>query len=482
MKYLTTKLLAAALLLSMMTACGTDTGSGVQADAVSGTVSETAATSVDDGAPVFPDISYGGEEIHFLTEECTFGDMYTSIEIYSAGEDGSLINDTVYRRNALIEDRFDVRITEERLQNASQTAYNTVIAGEDVYDVMLPYLNASVNNAIAGLYRNLYDVENLHLENSWWDQRANENLQVGGKLYFSTGDISILDNECTMVLFFNKQMIAENDLADPYQLVKDGKWTVDELFAMCTGVSNDLNGDGVLKIEEDRFGLFCAHNLPHSLYFATGERIVTTDKNGELQLVMHNERSVEAVNKILELCLGREHMKGGFDESVKAFMEGRLMFAGWALTDINSIRDCQYDFGILPYPKYDEAQTEYYSLISTGLTPGVSIPVTNNAPEKAGLILEAMAYHSVDTLTHAYYETALNDRYIRDEDSGEMLDIIFASRVYDFGYIYDVGGLGLLIQQMFQSNQQNFASRYEKYESKALAELADLAAAFADAE
>ena len=481
MKQQKTKLLAAVLLLSVLTACGADTGTGTQTDAVSDTAASS-AVSEQDGAPVFPDISFGGEEIHFLTEECTFGDMYTSMEIYSAGEDGSLINDTVYRRNVQIEEQFDVKITEERLQKATQTAYNTVIAGEDVYDVVLPYLNSSVSNAIAGLYRNLYDVDNLHLENSWWDQRANDNLQVGGKLYFSTGDISILDNECTMVLFFNKQMIAENDLADPYQLVKDGKWTLDEMFAMCSGMSSDLNGDGVLKNDEDRFGLFCAHNLPHSLFFATGERIVTADKNGELQLVMQNERSVEAVNRILELCLGKEHMKGGFDESVKAFMEGRLMFAGWALTDINSIRDCQYDFGILPYPKYDEAQKEYYSLISTGLTPGVSIPVTNSAPEKAGLILEAMAYYSVDTLTHAYYETALNDRYIRDEDSGEMLDIIFASRVYDFGYIYDVGGLGLLIQNMFSANQNNFASQFESKESKALAEIAELSSSFAELE
>lgn len=478
MKHSTIHAVSALLLLGMLASCG---GAGETSDAPqTSALSGTSEAIVDDG-PVFPDVSFGGEAIHFLTEESPIG-FYTSIEIYSAGTDGSLLNDTVYNRNMMIEEKFDVRITEERLQDASQTAYNAVLSGEDLYDVVMPYLNSSVSNAIAGLYRNLYDVENLHLENTWWDQRANDNLRIGDKLYFTTGDISILDNECTMVLFFNKQMLAENDLGDPYALVKDGKWTLDSMFEMCAGITTDLNGDDKLKTADDRFGLFCAFNTPHSLFFATGERIVDRDSNGELRLVMNNERSAEAVTKILEKCLDKSHMTGSFEESAKAFNEGRLLIAGWALTDINSIRDCKFDFGILPYPKYNEEQKEYYSLISTGPTPGVSVPVTNNEPEKAGLILEALAYYSVDTLTHAYYDIALNDRYSRDEESGEMLDIIFASRVYDFGFIYNIGGLGSLIETMYSGKNNNFASRYEKLESKAQTALDELVSAFADVE
>lgn len=479
MKHATISAVSALLLLGMLASCG---GAGETSDAPqTSALTGTSEAIVDDG-PVFPDVSYGGEAIHFLTEECTFGTQYTSIEIYSAGTDGSLLNDTVYNRNMMIEEKFDIHITEERMQNATQTAYNTVLSGEDIYDVVMPYLNSSVSNATVGLYRNLNEIENLHLENSWWDQRANENLKVGDKLYFTTGDISILDNECTMVLFFNKKMTAENDLGDPYALVRDGKWTLDSMFEMCSGITTDLNGDDKLKIADDRFGLFCAGNTPHSLYFATGERIVDTDADGQWQLVMNNERAVEAITNIMEKCLDKANMTGYYDDSAKAFNEGRLLIAGWALTDINGIRDCQFDFGILPYPKYDEEQKEYYSLISTGLTPGVSIPVTNAEPEKAGLILEALAYYSVDTLTHAYYDIALNDRYSRDEESGEMLDIIFASRVYDFGFIYNVGELGTLIETMFGAKKNNFVSRYEKLESKALAALEEISAAFDSAE
>ena len=474
MKTTMTRALTALLLLSMLTACGGNAGEGVVTDAK--TNADTAA--VTESGPDFPDVSYGGEAIHFLTEECTFGDIYTSIEIYAAGLDGSLINDTVYNRNLVIEDRFDVRITEDRLQNAHSTAYTAVLSGEDIYDVVMPYLNNSVSNALAGLYLDLNEVENLHLENSWWDQRANENLQVGGKLYFTTGDISILDNECTMVLLFNKEMAAQNDLADPYAMVREGTWTIDALFGLCADLNVDLNGDGVQKDKDDQYGIYCAFNMPHSLFFGAGERIAVADGNGELQIVMYNERSAEIANKLFDYCLDPSVMTG--NERDKAFSEGRLFMSSHAQSDIDSFRDVQFDFGILPYPKYDTAQKEYYSFISTILTPGVSIPVTNAEPEKAGLILEAMAYYSVDTLTHAYYDITLNDRYIRDEDSGDMLDIIFATRVYDFGFIFDVGGLGTMIQNMFSAKNANFASQYEKFEKKAQTTLAEISASFAE--
>ncbi|MGM9625011.1 MAG: hypothetical protein ACI3XM_04800 [Eubacteriales bacterium] len=477
------KTLLGSVLLSalLLAACANDS-----ADAPDPAVTTSAlpndASETDDG-PQFPQVTFGGRDIHFLTELNKGFDSYSSHEIYSAGTDGSLINDTVFARNLKIEERFDVRITEERLENASTVAHQVILSGEDLYDVVMPYMNSSISNALLGLYRNLYDVENLHLESAWWDQRANENLRVGDCLYFTTGDISILDNECTMVLFFNKQLIAEHDLPDPYSLVRDGTWTLDQLFSMSAAVAADLDGDGKMTNKQDRFGLFAASNVPHSMFFGTGERIVKTDSDGTLTLVMNNERSAEIIPYILDCCLSDNVMRSSdFYETVSAFMENRLLFAGWALTDINYIRDCKFDFGILPYPKYEPEQNGYYSLISTGLVPGVSIPKTNAEPETAGLILEAMAYESVSTLTKAYYETALNNRYIRDEESGEMLDIIFASRVYDFGFINDIGGLGQMIGSLFGSKKTTFVSAYEAREKKALAALENLQTAFAEAE
>ena len=75
-----------------------------------------------------------------------------------------------------------------------------------------------------------------------------------------------------------------------------------------------------------------------------------------------------------------------------------------------------------------------------------------------------MAYHSTTTLTPAYYDNALKTRYVRDEESGEMLDIIFATRVYDLGYIFNWGGAGNMITNMFSAKQTEYASNWQKIE------------------
>lgn len=454
---MTKKTIISAVLLSAIllasAACGE---AGAENTVPTGSAQTDTTTAVETEEQRFPAVDYGGETIMFLTEESEWS-QYSSIEIYAKAIDGSLINDTVFMRNAQIEEQFNIHIAENRLRNASTVAYDTILAGEELYDVVMPYINSSAPNAQAGLYLDLNAIDNLHLENPWWDVRANESLRMGDHLYFTTGDISILDNDCTMVFFFNKGLAAENDLESPYTLVKNGKWTIDTLFEMCNVLTSDLNGDDKMTADQDRFGFYFGYNVPHSLYFGVGERIAGHDENGNLTLFVDRERAALAADKILGYCQDKRHLTGDFTESVNPFLEGRLFCAGWALTDINSIRDAQFDFGILPYPKYDEAQKDYCCLISTILVPGVSIPTTNKEPEKAGLILEALAYYSADTLTTAYYDIALNSRYIRDTESSEMLDIIFRNRVYDFGYIYDIGGLGSMISSIFWTNG-NFAS------------------------
>ena len=174
-----------------------------------------------------------------------------------------------------------------------------------------------------------------------------------------------------------------------------------------------------------------------------------------------------------------DHTGGsGFDQVSEMFNAGRVLFVTFALVDINALRNAEFEFGILPYPLYDETQKEYNCLISTICVPALSIPYNCQNTEAVGVTLEAMAYYSVDTLTAAYYDNALKTRYIRDEESGEMLDIIFASRVYDLGFIYNWGGVGYLIQNMYMKKSSNFASEYAKIEKRVLAEMDKTVQAF----
>ena len=159
--------------------------------------------------------------------------------------------------------------------------------------------------------------------------------------------------------------------------------------------------------------------------------------------------------------------KTEFTMVASMFNAGRVMFVTFALSDITDLREAEFEFGILPYPLYDESQTEYNNLISSILVGSTSVPFNNTNTELTGVTLEALAYYSTSTLTPAYYDNALKTRYVRDEESGEMMDIIFATRVYDLGFIYDWGGAGSWVSNVYEGKSVEYVSKWEAIKQKA---------------
>ena len=80
-----------------------------------------------------------------------------------------------------------------------------------------------------------------------------------------------------------------------------------------------------------------------------------------------------------------------------------------------------------------------------------------------------MAYHS-KPVQEAFYDITLTGKFTRDEESREMLDIIFENITYDIGKAFGWGGY---IAQMLTATQQNkgFAALVEANKSKAEAEI-----------
>lgn len=123
-----------------------------------------------------------------------------------------------------------------------------------------------------------------------------------------------------------------------------------------------------------------------------------------------------------------------------AFSEGRVLFNVAGLVRVTVFRSMETDFGILPMPKLDKDQKEYNSIVSLSNANSISIPTTADA-ERSGAVIEALSAESYYTLTPAYYDTVLKTKAARDEVSSDMLDIIFANRIFDVATMYDWGGI-----------------------------------------
>ncbi|MDD2268174.1 MAG: hypothetical protein PHY15_01330 [Eubacteriales bacterium] len=427
------------------------------------------STVVEESVYTLPEKDLDGAVIKFVVPGSTYA-YYESFDIYADETGHGLINDTVYERNMVIQDKYKCKIEEEKMANISQYMLQMVNAGDETNNVYMPMLNDAVRIIPDNVMLDLTQIENLALDMPWWDQNLKSDLSMAGKLYFATGDISTLDNDCTMVVFFNKKLIRDYELENPYTLVENNEWTLDKVYTM-SKVGTISNGDDVWD-NKDKYGLHVAFNAPHSFYFGSGGTLASIDENKNISIGLKNESNITKLIKVFEVSYAHDVVTNKtsgcntFEAICEMFMNDQIIFTTFALIDIKQFKEKEgFEFGILPYPLYDSSQKNYYNFISTSLVPVITIPKTCPNPEDTALIVEAMAYYSKDTLTKAYYDVTLKHRDLQDKESGAMLDIIFASRVYDLGYIYNWGGIGMLIENMNSRNSDNIVSEFQAIES-----------------
>ena len=92
--------------------------------------------------------------------------------------------------------------------------------------------------------------------------------------------------------------------------------------------------------------------------------------------------------------------------------------------------------------------------------------------DEVGLVLEALAAESHYTLIPEYIELSLKTKHARDQESGEMLDIIINNRIFDPMTIYNFGGYGDKFQGYGANNTTDIASDVQK-QSKVIVKTID---------
>ena len=135
------------------------------------------------------------------------------------------------------------------------------------------------------------------------------------------------------------------------------------------------------------------------------------------------------------------------------------------------------DYGFLPYPKLDESQKSYHTLVADNALIG-SIPSMSKNLDKMGAVLEVLSYETKRTVIPAWYETALKLKYSRDDIASQIIDIIHDSTTTNFIYAYSnpLYGAGQIMRGMVDADSTDYASavaRTEKTARKALEKLID---------
>ena len=414
--------------------------------------------AVKDDSYYFSDLSterYDGYNFRILVRQTQTGTQYFE----EPQED--IVDNAIYERNKAVENKYGITISihESASNNYDTSALNSILAGDDAYDIIFPHSRAAFSYAVQGACLNLNEIDSLHLDKPWWSQDIIDSCNINGRLFVLDGDISTSSLNSAMCMLFNKRIFDELGFDYPYEAVRDGDWTFDEFAYYAKKGGADIDGDGVLTDSDDSadrfgFGASGGWSAPINILYTGGQKIYDKTDDGLLELTLYSNKTVDIYDEYFSL------MKNDACSpklGVTPFTQGRLMLFAGSLGDVKTCRSMDDEFGVIPYPKFTEE--DEYATVTNGGAPLLIIPITVPDAERTGAITEALCAYGSKLVIPAYYDRALKTKYSRDDDSEEMLDIIKNSIIFDVGYLSG-GPLQSTGYELANSTNQDFASYY----------------------
>ncbi|GHU34613.1 hypothetical protein FACS1894105_01690 [Clostridia bacterium] len=422
--------------------------------------------------PDLEDRDFGGLEITLFGRNYDEADavkMYS--ETSSEFETGEVMNDAVYKRNRYIEQKYNVAIKgkiSEDFATLLSDIQKEIKAGDNTFDAAFASVSDAATLSQSGFLVDLHTVPNIDLSKPWWDQRAVADLSVGGKLFFTVGDITPWAYAFPEMFIVNKELLQKYALGNPYDDVRNNNWTFDRLGEYVRAVQDDLNGDGVIGTT-DLQGLAAYRDTFSLMLLGGGESVFKKDSNDIPYFALNTERAVNVAEKLYNLLteknsvlIREDYPEDDFGDPYGKFRNGASLFITTWMSLVAMYRDLDMDIGLLPQPKYDSAQEFYSHPLSEWWTSALVIPQTNRKLDETGFILEALCAEGMYTVRPAFYESTLKGKMLRDDDSEEMLDIILNSRTFDLGRIYGWGGVMATLNSVLAQKTFVFASSMER--------------------
>ena len=463
-------LILAALILSGCVSCGDTNSTPETTPAVT---EETTINEAYDIYSVLETQDFGETQINILGYGSS--NAYNDADSFSAEQTGEVIDDAIYQRNIETEQLLNVKLVYDASlaeRDAQARFNNSVLAGDNACDIFIhkaAYFGAFFT---AGTLIPWDGVDGLHTDMPWYVQSANETIRIGDKQYALFGDVSKTNITMCWTTVFNKRLVDDYNLDDPYQIVRDGDWTMDKLMNLTKDIWKDLNGNGE-RDEDDLFGYYTdSYATIDAFMISHGINATSKDSDDFPITDFYSERLVKSFEKVYELYWNNA---GTYVDTVEPytyrfdFADGKAVFSPMLIDYIigAELRSMTDDYGILPFPKLDDEQENYstYLLSRTGIAM-LPADITSDKLDKVGYVLDALNAYSYKYLRPAIYDVSLSAKGARDEQSLEMLEIIMANRHYDFACFTEIGGNypfvpAIAYRTLLSKKDVNITSYYE---------------------
>lgn len=446
----TVSLILALLLLSstFLTGCSEN---GSNADETNPSNSETTADSTEiieeetemtraNTPDDLPELNYNNETVTILARDKAWFEG----ELYVEERTGDVLTDAVYDRDVKVEERLGVTIDYELATDTNSAVNLNVTSGIDLYSIHAGSAVDTVQYGVNGNYYNLLGdyPEYLNLDQPWWSQYYTEQSEISGTAFFATGDLFFSLIKLSFVTFVNTRMLNDLHIDNLFDIVRSGEWTIDKQMEFAAMAYEDTNGNGEADAA-DKFGTSMGGYIGLDVYWSAFDlSIITKDAEGIPTFDMDQEKMAAVIEKLNTYYTECDYVytppandDKEQDDIAAMLAADRMLFSPLRIMHTDQIRDMESDFALIPLPKWNEEQDNYYTYVHDQYSIA-GIPLSVKNPSMVSAVMEAMAAESYRYVTPAYYDIVLNGRYLRDPNSAEMLDIAMEGIKIDFGWIY----------------------------------------------
>ncbi len=465
------------LMLLSVVACASDPGEGssttTPGDVQSNTPGDTTPAETTRLYPELPDVNYGGTDFTVLYYDTVarHGWSYIPNDIQQDTDGaGEPLANSVYLRNLTVEDRFGVKIKAYVPEDSMKSTLSAdIMSGDDTYAMVDVCMNEVGSMFNLDLLTTI-DALDIDYTQPWFDQRSVDSFTIGGKRLAFVSDITYFDKLSTIVALYNLDMGTDLGIGSLYTTAKDGKFTLDMVLSYAEQVSRDLNDDGRMD-QNDAYCISCQNDGAYYLLHSAGTRIV--ENNGEtLTFNINNEQGVSALERIYSIMSDTSiyfnrrasGMNVSVAEAAEMFANGQTLFMMRPLQSLYDLRSLNCDFEILPMPKFTAEQDDYCSPVNTYAATALCVPKGSKSYERTAVIVEALAAESYYQVMPVLYDVVLDVKLTQSPESADILDTVFANRIYDIGMMWNIGSVRSTI---VVSSMNGVASTLKKIERAA---------------
>ena len=413
------------------------------------------------------DLDFEGEEIAILLRN----NEVTVREWYKESPEDEL-DKAVAMRNAAVEETLNIEVKYDIISFPGDFHQMAEMANGMIIDDVasdLHYYDIAVHFALIGGYADIRDYNANLLDKvtfpyfdfslPCWNQSIVDTT-VNNRLHLIAGDVNISQFDYAVVFWYNKTLYdREKDATDHndiQDLALEGLWTYDELYMWANRLASDSNGTTGWQAD-DTYGYaeMQANNntqpVPKDAIAAAFDidLLIKNPDGTHAFSIAGNEKAAQAREMWINLHEATGTWSGG--GSVNNFASGKYLF--WSAEmypgkDANmTIREMDDKYGLLPMPKFDADQEQYYTASYDGYSlMSVLDHAESTIPTKGDVVsafLQLSTEESYTSVRGYYFNRIVKPKYFGTDDSlgtvsksVQLFDIIISNITFDFWTIY----------------------------------------------